>query len=209
MKTQAKNRHVDTELLSVRLRKWSSTPGKLDISGLEGVFGEKSFAIALLLLMALPSLPVPTGGITHVFEVIAMLIGLEMIGGAKVLWLPKRWKNVGFSESLKNKMMPFLIKRVTFVEKYSKPRMAWIFEGATFKRFLGLLVILFSFFAFSSPPFSGLDTLFALGVVLISLSILLDDIFVFFLGLISASLGGVLLAFFATLIINFFKNLFH
>ena len=54
-------------------------------------FAEKSFAVLLLLLLALPALPLPTGGLTHILEIIAMLVALELIIGRKTVWLPKRW----------------------------------------------------------------------------------------------------------------------
>ncbi|MGZ8563705.1 MAG: exopolysaccharide biosynthesis protein, partial [Candidatus Limnocylindria bacterium] len=44
-------------------------------------FGEKSFALVFILLMAVPALPLPTGGVTHVFEAVAMLVALQLIAG--------------------------------------------------------------------------------------------------------------------------------
>jgi hypothetical protein len=46
--------------------------------------------------------------------------------------------------------------------------------------------------AFLAPPFSGLDTLPALGVVLVSLGVVLEDIAVVGLGIIAGA-GGVAL----------------
>jgi hypothetical protein len=46
--------------------------------------------------------------------------------------------------------------------------------------------------AFFAPPFTGLDTLPALGVVLLSLGVLLEDVIVVAVGLI-VGVGGVLL----------------
>ena len=44
-----------------------------------------------VLLLAVPALPLPTGGATHVFEVIAMLVALQLIVGRRQIWLPARW----------------------------------------------------------------------------------------------------------------------
>ena len=58
----------------------------------------------------------------------------------------------------------------------------------------GVLVILGATAAFFAPPFTGLDTLPALGVVLISLGVLLED-FVFVAVGLAVMAGGVLLEF--------------
>ncbi len=41
------------------------------------MFGEKGFAILLALVLSAPALPVPTGGATHVFEIISVLLALQ------------------------------------------------------------------------------------------------------------------------------------
>jgi hypothetical protein len=56
----------------------------------------------------------------------------------------------------------------------------------------GLLVIGGSVGAFLAPPFTGLDTLPSLGVVLLSLGVLLEDILVVILGLLVGASGVVL-----------------
>ena len=45
------------------------------------LFEEKSFAIVFVLLLGVPALPLPTGGATHVFEVIAVLLAAQLIAG--------------------------------------------------------------------------------------------------------------------------------
>lgn len=39
--------------------------------------------------MSIPSLPIPTGGITHVFEAITILLAIEQIIGLRTIWTPK------------------------------------------------------------------------------------------------------------------------
>ena len=56
----------------------------------------------------------------------------------------------------------------------------------------GLLVIGGSAAAFFAPPFTGLDTLPALGVVFLSLAMLLEDALVAFAGVVVLVVGVVL-----------------
>ena len=76
------------ERLSDQLEGWLRSEHAKTIGSLIDVFEEKSFAVLFVLLLALPALPLPTGGVTHVFEVIAMLLALELIVGRRRVWLP-------------------------------------------------------------------------------------------------------------------------
>ena len=76
---------------SRELELWLETPQPKTIDDMQRVFGEKSFAILFLLFMFIPSLPIPTGGITHIVLLpVVMLAAVQMIFGRRALWLPKR-----------------------------------------------------------------------------------------------------------------------
>ena len=94
----------------------------VSLKALTDSFVEKSFAIVLLLLLALPALPLPTGGITHIFEIIAMLVCIELIAGRKTLWLPNKWLNSNIPRSLQKSALPKFIKIIKWFEKHSRPR---------------------------------------------------------------------------------------
>ena len=77
--------------VSDELDRWLKSDGDKTLGSLVELFEEKSFAILFVLLLGVPALPLPTGGATHVFEIIAMLLALELIVGRQTIWLPKRW----------------------------------------------------------------------------------------------------------------------
>ena len=52
-------------LFSDELERWLRSDESKTLRALGDVFEEKSFAATILLLMFLPALPVPTGGVTH------------------------------------------------------------------------------------------------------------------------------------------------
>ena len=64
--------------VSTQLENWLKSPGTKTIGNLLEVFEEKSFAILFVLLMGVPAIPAPTGGATHVFEVITVLLALQL-----------------------------------------------------------------------------------------------------------------------------------
>ena len=75
------------------LQEWLRSDDPKTIDALEQVFEEKTFAVAIMLLMFVPALPAPTGGVTHVFEVITIIIAAQMVIGRRALWIPKRWRD--------------------------------------------------------------------------------------------------------------------
>jgi hypothetical protein len=174
---------------SRQLHEWLMSDKPKTLQGLIDHFAEKSYAVLFVALMAIPALPLPTGGVTHVFEIIAMLLALELIAGFKQVWLPKRWKILKLPAKLQSSTLPFLIKAIRKVEKLSRPRLEGIFKNTVALKVIGLLIFILSLFAFLAPPFSGLDTLPSLGVVLISLAVILDDFILFLLGLIIGMAG--------------------
>jgi len=146
------------------------------LHGLVRAFEEKGFAVAFVVLLGVPALPLPTGGATHVFEAMAALLALELIAGRETLWLPRRWREVRIGGGDRERFVRGLLRLVRGAERVSKPRLRWLFRLRLASVAYGLFVIAGSAAAFFAPPFTGLDTLPALGVVLVSLGVLLDDV---------------------------------
>ena len=162
------------------------------LSGLVEAFGEKGFAVAFIVLLGVPALPLPTGGATHVFEAMAALLALELIVGRDTLWLPRRWRGVQIGGGDRERFVRALLRLVGTAERISTPRLRWLFRQRFASVMYGLFVIAGSAAAFLAPPFTGLDTLPALGVVLVSLGVLLDD-FAFVIGGSVVTAAGIAL----------------
>jgi hypothetical protein len=173
--------------LSDQLEEWLDSPGHKRLGDLVEVFGKRSFAIAFVLLLALPALPLPTGGVTHVFEVIAALLAIQLMVGRDEIWLPRRLceRELGGDAKFVNG----LIRVIRRVERLSRPRLTFLFGHRLSNLVFGLVAAAGSIAAFLAPPFTGLDTLPALGVVLISLGVLLEDFYVVIAGLVVLAAG--------------------
>ncbi len=189
-------------MFSQRLQKLLAGTQPKTLLSLINNFEEKSFGILFLLLLILPALPLPTGGVTHIFEIIAMLLALELIIGRKTVWLPKRWLDKTLPKGLQTSALPRFIKIVRWVERYSRPRLRQVQNNSFFARIMGVIVLLFTVFAFLAPPFSGLDTLPALGVVLLSLGVIFEDILLSAAGVIVGGIGVGLIFLFGRLVLQ-------
>jgi hypothetical protein len=197
----------DTDF-SEQLEEWLIGDGPKTLGALGDVFGEKSFAVTVLFLMFVPALPLPTGGVTHVFEVITVLIAAQMILGRRTIWLPQRWQRRELGGLTTGKAVPFMIRRIRWFEKFSRPRAARLIGSRWFLRLLGLVLIGFAVAAALAPPFSGLDTLPALGAVAVALSIILEDVVVLGIGL-AIGIGGIaLIVTVGATLLHFLRSLF-
>ena len=180
--------------ISDQIEAWNESDAEKTLGSLIDVFEEKSFAVIFVLLLGVPALPLPTGGATHVFELIAMLLSLQLIVGRDEIWLPERWKRLKLEGENQQKFVRALLKTIRFLERFSKPRAIWLFNHTLSNAVFGLIVLLLSIGAFLAPPFSGLDTLPALGAVIVSVSVLLEDVVIFWVG-VAIGAGGVALEF--------------
>jgi hypothetical protein len=175
-----------------QLERWLDADGEKTLGSLIAAFREKSFAVLFVLLLGVPALPLPTGGATHVFEVIAVLIALQLIVGRHEIWLPKRWRALSLGGEKQQRFLTSLMRFVRRVERLSRPRLTILFRHRAGDVAFGLLVIVGAVAAFLAPPFSGLDTLPALGVVVLSLGVLLEDALVAAAGVALLITGVVL-----------------
>ncbi len=158
--------------------------------------------------MAVPALPLPTGGATHVLEVVTMLLALELIAGRRTIWLPERFRRMELGGGSKEKFVSMVLRRIRWLERYSRPRGEWLFHFRLSGIVFGLAVLALTVAAFFSPPFSGLDTLPSLGVVLLALGVLLTDVVLAAVGAAIGAAGVVLIIGFSSLVVKAVKNLF-
>ncbi len=178
--------------VSDEIERWLGGHGAKTLGSLVELFGPKSFAILFVLLLGVPALPLPTGGATHVFEIIAMLLALQLIVGRETIWLPQRWCDLELAGAAQQRFIAGLMRMIRRLERFSQPRLRFLFGHRVSNVAFGLLVIGGSLGAFLAPPFTGLDTLPALGVVLLSLGVLLEDSIVVVAGLVVGVAGVVL-----------------
>jgi hypothetical protein len=180
------------EKVSDQLERWLSSEDDKTLGGLIALFRDKSFAIVFVLLLGVPALPLPTGGATHVFEIVAMLLALELVAGRKEIWLPGRWRKLELAGDKQQRFVTALLKTIRRLERLSRPRLRFLFDHRLSGGVFGLLVLAGSVGAFLAPPFTGLDTLPALGVVLLSLGVLFEDFLVVIAALLVGAAGVVL-----------------
>jgi hypothetical protein len=171
---------------------WLEREGDKTLGSIIELFEQKSFALLFILLLGVSALPLPTGGATHVFEIVAMLLAIQLIAGRDHVWLPERWRRLPLAGPTKQRFIDRLIRVIRWLERFSRPRATFLFDHRLSNIVFGALVLAGSLAAFLAPPFSGLDTLPSLGVVLLSVGVLLEDLAIVVLAVV-VGIAGVLL----------------
>jgi hypothetical protein len=115
-----------------------------------------------------------------------------LIAGRDQIWLPQRWRKLELAGDRQQRFITALMKGIRRLERLSQPRLRFLFDHRASNIVFGLLVVGGSVGAFVAPPFTGLDTLPALGVVLLSLGVLLEDFFVVVVALVVGAAGVAL-----------------
>lgn len=174
---------------SDQLEDWLEEDGAKTLAGLGDVFSTKSFAVTVLMLMFVPALPIPTAGISDVFTVIAVVVSFQLVIGRSTLWLPASWKRRELGRAMLDKALPFIVRRIRWFERFSRPRGVRLFQDRLPRRFIGLVLMLLGVATILAPPFSGLDTIPAMGAVVIALAIILEDVLVLAIGTALGALG--------------------
>ena len=118
-----------------------------------------------------------------------MLVALQLVVGRRCIWLPARWKRLELAAPSRQKLLTALLRLIRWFEQFSRPRGSWLFEHRVTSSVFGALVFGLTLSAFLAPPFSGLDTLPSLGVVVIGLGVLLRDLLLALLGALLGAIG--------------------
>jgi hypothetical protein len=143
-----------------------------------------------------------------VFEIVAMLLALQLIAGRDHIWLPERWRRLRLAGPTQQRLIDRLMRAIRALERFSRPRATFVFDHRLSNIVFGVLVLAGSLAAFLAPPFSGLDTLPSLGVVLLSLGVLAEDLAIVVLALVVGAAGVFLELFLGQAVLHEIRKLF-
>ena len=118
-----------------------------------------------------------------------MLVAAQLVVGRRSIWLPARWRRLDLRGRAGERVLGALVRRIRWLERFSRQRLSYLTRARPARTLFGALVFVFSLAAFLAPPFSGLDTLPALGVVIMSLGVLLADFVLVAAGTLIGCLG--------------------
>jgi hypothetical protein len=137
-----------------------------------------------------------------------MLLALQLIAGRDHIWLPERWRRLPLAGPTQQRLIDRLMRAIRWLERFSRPRATFVFDHRLSNIVFGVLVLAGSLAAFLAPPFSGLDTLPSLGVVLLSLGVLAEDLAIVVVAVVVGAAGVFLELFLGRAILHEIRKLF-
>lgn len=179
--------------MSDALETWRTSVSPKDLDHLVAIVEDRGVLMIICILLFPAALPLPTGGFTHLFEIIALVPIVQLIAGKNHALLPHRLRRMTLSTKFMDRFLPRAIRIIRWIEKHSHPRAARMLSSQPARSAIGIVLLLLLAGAFLAPPFSGLDTLPAMGATLMALGLLLKDVIVVLAGLGIGSLGWTLL----------------
>src|ERR1700694_5955087 len=112
-----------SEKVSDQIERWLDESGDHTVGALLDLFEEKSFAILFIILLGVSALPLPTGGATHVFDVIAVLVAAQLVVGRDKISMPERWRKVPLAGPKQKRFLNGLLNLLRLLERFSRPRL--------------------------------------------------------------------------------------
>ncbi|MCX7924983.1 MAG: exopolysaccharide biosynthesis protein [Fimbriimonadales bacterium] len=165
--------------------------------------GDRGYGF-LLMLLAIPAfIPVLPPGTSGVLGALMTLVALQMLFGLKQPWFPRRWRAKVLSPKVVEALQTRGVALLRKVEKVSHPRGRRFTRNGLILRLSAIIVIGLALVLSSPMPF--MNTLPALGVLLIGIGLANHDIY-----LLSAGwLVGVAVALITTLGVGALVQLWH
>jgi len=180
--------------ISELLRDVAAQSGEEGLSLFELIrqFGDRSFAL-LLILLALPSaLPVPAlPGVTAILAIPMLLIAIQIMFGKRLLWLPGWARRRRISKQALTTLAQKGQKPLTLVEKILKPRLRWM-QSYLAHRIFGLILLICAISVATPIPMT--NTIPSMGIVLISIGLLERDGLVMLAGTVIGAVGVTIAA---------------
>lgn len=169
------------------------------ISDLTDAVGDKGFGV-LLMLLALPSaLPVPAPGYSIPFGIAMAIIAVQIFVGRQSIWLPKRIMAFRVHPKLARKMLKSGAAFLRRIEKLIKPRMRWMHSSTGHS---ALAIIIFIMATFMMIPIPGTNTMPAMAIFIIGVSMSEEDgliaIGAVVCAIMAATVSGIVLYLFCT-----------
>src|SRR5205823_10244673 len=124
------------------------------------------------------------------------------------IWLPRRWKRLELAGPSRERFINMLLRRIRGLERFSRPRGQRLLGHRLSRAVFGVAVVALALTAFLAPPFSGLDTLPAIGVVMLALGVLLTDVALAAAGILVGALGVVAVVGLGNIVVNALGQLF-
>jgi hypothetical protein len=147
---------------------------------------ERAFGV-IIAIIALPSSIPILPGYSAFFSVFLLFLTVQLLLNRPYPWFPERFLHTKLGTSTEDKTVSVMLKVLRFFEKFTKPRLTFLYENRLSEIALSIVMILCSLSMVSPLPATG--TIPALAIFLIAFGMIQDDGFFAILGILVAIVG--------------------
>lgn len=176
-------------------RIFNPTRGETTIGQLMKELDHHGIALVLIVFSFPSALPVPAPGYSTILSIPLLFIGVGLLMGKKAIAFPDFVSRKSFDPGKLSKLVGLMERIATFLERFSKPRLAAVVQSRSSRIAIGVVVCLLGLSM--AIPIPGTNTLPAGGIFLIGFSFLEDDVFFLLVGV----LWSILALCFTTLVL--------
>jgi hypothetical protein len=181
--------------LSVELQRYffeEERPGKITLTEILQLAGERVFGF-LFVILALPSaLPVPAPGYSTPFGFVLFLLAVQLISGRKLPWLPAKISNHPMELNQVQGVIKAGLPWLRRIEMITRPRLSYICTSLPGRVTMGIAIALMGISMMI--PIPGTNTLPAMGIFVTGFGLIEDDGAISLGGLVLCLMGGILSA---------------
>lgn len=181
--------------LSVELQRYffeEERPGKITLTEILQLAGERVFGF-LFVILALPSaLPVPAPGYSTPFGFVLFLLALQLISGRKLPWLPAKISHHPMELNQVQGVIKAGLPWLRRIEMITRPRLTYICTSLPGRVTMGIAIALMGISMMI--PIPGTNTLPAMGIFVTGFGLIEDDGAISLAGLVLCLMGGILSA---------------
>ncbi len=188
------------------LRKGCTKHKKVSVGDFTEKLSHRAFGLIIFIFGIINGI-VP--GVSVIFSIPILIIGVQMILGQNKIWLPKWIAKRKFSENHLSSALGKTIPVLKFIEKFIRPRLNFLTTDIA-EKFIALILIALALVVFL--PLPGFNLLPAAAMCLIALGILEKDGLLILIGSL-VSIAGIWLMGFVIIkalmvVFNYVVNLF-
>ena len=181
--------------LSVELQRYffeEERPGKITLTEILQLAGERVFGF-LFVILSLPSaLPVPAPGYSTPFGFVLFLLAVQLISGRKLPWLPASISNHPMELNQVQGVIKAGLPWLRRIEMITRPRLSYICTSLPGRVTMGIAIALMGISMMI--PIPGTNTLPAMGIFVTGFGLIEDDGAISLGGLVLCLMGGILSA---------------
>ena len=168
----------------------SEQRGKVTLSDLLDLAGERTFGFLFVLLSFPSALPIPAPGYSVPFGIAMLLLAVQLLLGRQEPWFPQSWRTHGFEVTQVRRVLKLGLPWLRRIESISRPRLTPVCTSVPGRTVIGLAIALMAISMMI--PIPGTNTLPAMGIFVTGFGLLDDDGAISLAGLVLCLCGFVL-----------------